>query len=152
AQRRDGESYLAQALSGARDVYEFVFLDSPPSLGPLTVNALAAADEVLVPVQAEDYALERLTQLVRSAERVRAGPTSRLRGGGVLVPVVHARTGPSAEVEKEVRSHSGPAVSRATIPRWVPRAEAPARGLPVTAYDRQSAGAEAYWRVANELV
>jgi chromosome partitioning protein len=152
AQRRDGESYLAQALSGARDVYEFVFLDSPPSLGPLTVNALAAADEVLVPVQAEYYALEGLTQLVKSVELVRARLNSRLRIGGVLVTMVDARTRLSAEVVEEVRSHFGATVFRATIPRSVRLAEAPSHGLPAIAYDRQSAGAEAYWRVASELV
>ena len=79
AQRDDGESYLAQSLAGARETYEFIFLDCPPSLGPLTVNALAAADQVLVPVQAEYYALEGLSQLVKSVELVRARLNPRLR-------------------------------------------------------------------------
>ena len=151
-QRDDGESYLAQALRGARDVYEFVFLDSPPSLGPLTVNALAAADEVLVPVQAEYYALEGLTQLVKSVELVRGRLNPRLRIGGVLLTMVDARTRLSAEVVEEVRSHFGSTVFRTTIPRSVRLAEAPSHGLPAIAYDRSSAGAQAYWRVANELV
>src|SRR5262249_13583784 len=149
AQRDDGESYLAQALRGARDAYEFVFLDSPPSLGPLTVNALAAADEVLVPVQAEYYALEGLTQLVRSVELVRARLNPRLRIGGVLVTMVDARTRLSAEVIDEVRSHFGTMVFRTTIPRSVRLAEAPSHGLPAIAYDRNSAGAQAYWHAAN---
>jgi chromosome partitioning protein len=151
--RRDaGESYLADALAGARDTYEFVFLDSPPSLGPLTVNALAAADEVLVPVQAEYFALEGLSQLVRSVELVRARLNPRLRIGGVLVTMVDARTRLSAEVIAEVRRHFGAAVYGTTIPRSIRLAEAPSHGLPAIAYDRRSAGAEAYWRAAGELV
>ena len=152
AQRDDGESYLTQSLQGARDDYEFIFLDCPPSLGPLTVNALAAADQVLVPVQAEYYALEGLSQLVKSVELVRARLNPRLRIGGVLLTMVDGRTKLSAEVEDEVRRHFGDRVFRTTIPRSVRLAEAPSHGLPVIAYDRRSAGAEAYWRAANELV
>src|ERR1051325_9096233 len=112
AQRQAGESYLAQSLEGARDVYEFVFLDCPPSLGPLTVNALAAADQVLVPVQAEDYALEGLSQLVKSVELVRARLNTRLQIGGVLLTMVDGRTRLSAEVDAEVRRHFGGRVFR----------------------------------------
>jgi chromosome partitioning protein len=152
AQREAGESYLAQSLDGARDRYEFIFLDCPPSLGPLTVNALAAADQVLVPVQAEYYALEGLSQLVKSVELVRARLNPRLKIGGVLLTMVDARTKLSAEVEGEVRRHFGDRVFRTTIPRSVRLAEAPSHGLPVIVYDRRSAGADAYWRAANELV
>ena len=152
AQRDDGESYLAQSLDGARDGYEFIFLDCPPSLGPLTVNALAAADQVLVPVQAEYYALEGLSQLVKSVELVRARLNPRLRIGGVLLTMVDGRTKLSTQVEDEVRKHFGDRVFRTTIPRSVRLAEAPSHGLPVIAYDRRSAGADAYWRAANELV
>jgi chromosome partitioning protein len=152
AQREDGESYLAQSLAGARDTYEFVFLDCPPSLGPLTVNALAAADQVLVPVQAEYYALEGLSQLVSSVELVRVRLNPRLRIGGVLLTMVDGRTRLSADVAVEVRRHFGDRVFRTTIPRSVRLAEAPSHGLPVIAYDRRSAGAEAYWRAAHELV
>jgi chromosome partitioning protein len=152
AQRSDGESYLAQSLDGARAEYEFVFLDCPPSLGPLTVNALGAADQVLVPVQAEYYALEGLAQLAKSVELVRARLNPRLRIGGVLMTMVDGRTKLSAEVVEEVRRHFGDRVFRTTIPRSVRLAEAPSHGLPVIAYDRRSAGADAYWRAANELV
>jgi chromosome partitioning protein len=152
AQRSDGESYLAQSLDGARAEYEFVFLDCPPSLGPLTVNALGAADQVLVPVQAEYYALEGLAQLVKSVELVRVRLNPRLRIGGVLMTMVDGRTKLSAEVVEEVRRHFGDRVFRTTIPRSVRLAEAPSHGLPVIAYDRRSAGADAYWRAANELV
>jgi chromosome partitioning protein len=152
AQREDGESYLAESIAGARDTYEFVFLDCPPSLGPLTVNALATADQVLVPVQAEYYALEGLSQLVSSVELVRARLNPRLRIGGVLLTMVDGRTRLSADVAVEVRKHFGDRVFRTTIPRSIRLAEAPSHGLPVIAYDRRSAGAEAYWRAAHELV
>jgi chromosome partitioning protein len=152
AQRDDGESYLKQSLEGAREEYEFIFLDCPPSLGPLTVNALAAADQVLVPVQAEYYALEGLSQLVKSVELVRARLNPRLQIGGVLLTMLDGRTKLSAEVVDEVRQHFGDRVFRTTIPRSVRLAEAPSHGLPVIAYDRRSAGADAYWRAANELV
>ena len=127
--------------------YEFVFLDCPPSLGPLTVNALAAADQVLVPVQAEYYALEGLSQLAKSVELVRARLNPRLRIGGVLLTMVDGRTRLSAEVAEEVRRHFGDRVFRTTIPRSVRLAEAPSHGQPAIAYDRRSAGAEAYWRL-----
>ena len=152
AQRSDGESYLTESLVGARAEYEFVFLDCPPSLGPLTVNALAAADQVLVPVQAEYYALEGLAQLVKSVELVRARLNPRLRISGVLLTMVDGRTKLSSEVVEEVRRHFGERVFRTTIPRSVRLAEAPSHGLPAIAYDRRSAGADAYWRAANELV
>jgi chromosome partitioning protein len=152
ARREDGESYLAQSLRDVRGIYEFAFVDCPPSLGPLTVNALAAADQVLVPLQAEYYALEGLSQLSRSVELVRARLNARLRIGGVLLTMVDGRTNLSAEVGDEVRRHFGDRVFRTTIPRSVRLAEAPSHGMPVIAYDRRSAGARAYWAAANELV
>ena len=152
AQRSDAESYLAHSLGSARETYEFVFLDCPPSLGPLTVNALAAADQVLVPVQAEYYALEGLAQLVGSVDLVRGRLNPRLRIGGVLLTMVDGRTRLSADVSEEVRRHFGDRVFRTTIPRSVRLAEAPSHGLPAVAYDRRSPGADAYWRAANELV
>jgi chromosome partitioning protein len=152
ARRGDGERYLAQSLAGARETYSFVFLDCPPSLGPLTVNALAAADRVLVPVQAEYYALEGLTQLVHSVNLVRARLNPRLALGGLLLTMVDGRTRLAADVAAEVRRHFGPLVFRTTVPRSVRLAEAPSHGLPAIAYDRRSAGADAYWKVAMELV
>jgi chromosome partitioning protein len=152
ARRVDGERYLAEALAGAAGAYSFVFVDCPPSLGPLTVNALAAADRVLVPVQAEYYALEGLAQLVSSVELVRARLNARLALGGVLLTMVDRRTRLAADVAAEVRRHFGELVFRTAVPRSVRVAEAPSHGLPVTAYDRGSAGADAYWKVAMELV
>jgi chromosome partitioning protein len=152
ARRGDGERYLAQSLAGARENYAFVFLDCPPSLGPLTVNALAAADRVLVPVQAEYYALEGLTQLVHSVNLVRARLNPKLAIGGLLLTMVDGRTRLAADVVAEVRRHFGPLVFQTTVPRSVRLAEAPSHGLPAIAYDRRSAGADAYWKVAMELV
>ena len=147
-----GESYLREALEASRDAYSFVFLDCPPSLGPLTVNALSAADRVLVPVQAEYYALEGLSQLVRSVELVRSRLNPRLALAGVLLTMVDGRTRLSAEVAAEVRRHFGELVFKTIVPRSVRLAEAPSFGLPAIVYDRHSAGAEAYWKVAMELV
>ncbi|MBA2474682.1 MAG: ParA family protein [Actinobacteria bacterium] len=147
-----GESLLAGALAAARSEYSFVFLDTPPSLGPLTVNALAAADRVLVPVQAEYYALEGLAQVVRSIDLVRSTLNPRLVLAGVLLTMVDGRTRLSAEVSDEVRRHFGRLVFRTPVPRSVRLAEAPSHGLPAIAYDRSSAGADAYWKVAMELV
>ena len=152
ARRGGGERYLAQSLAGARERYSFVFLDCPPSLGPLTVNALAAADRVLVPVQAEYYALEGLTQLVHSVNLVRARLNPKLAIGGLLLTMVDGRTRLAAGVVAEVRRHFGPLVFDTTVPRSVRLAEAPSHGLPAIAYDRRSAGADAYWKVAMELV
>ena len=152
ARREDGDRYLVDALAGAREGYAFVFLDCPPSLGPLTVNALAAADRVLVPVQAEYYALEGLVQLVDSVELIRARLNPALTLAGVLLTMVDGRTRLAADVTDEVRRHFGELVFRTAVPRSVRLAEAPSHGLPVTAYDRRSAGAEAYWQVAMELV
>jgi len=148
----DGERYLADALTGATEEYAFVFVDCPPSLGPLTVNALAAADRVLVPVQAEYYALEGLSQLVGSVELVRSRLNPKLALGGVILTMVDRRTRLAADVSDEVRRHFGDLVFRTSVPRSVRVAEAPSHGLPVTAYDRDSAGADAYWKVAMELV
>ena len=152
ARRDDGEHYLAESLAGAGDGYSFVFLDCPPSLGPLTVNALGAADRVLVPVQAEYYALEGLSQLLRSVDIIKARLNPRLGIAGVLLTMVDARTRLSSDVDAELRRHLGELVFKTTVPRSVRLAEAPSHGLPAIAYDRTSAGAEAYWKVAMELV
>ena len=152
ADRGGGDTYLRQALAVGAEEYGFIFLDCPPSFGPLTVNALAAADRVLIPVQAEYYALEGLSQLVRSVELVKARLNPRLAIGGVLLTMIDARTRLSAEVEAEVRRYFGKLVFEAAVPRSVRLAEAPSHGLPAIAYDRRSRGADAYWKVAMELV
>jgi len=152
AQRAGGDRYLAASLAEATDRYRFIFLDCPPSLGPLTVNALAAADRVLVPVQAEYYALEGLSQMMRSIELIRRSLNPRLAIGGVLLTMVDGRTRLSADVSAEVRRHFGELVFKTAVPRSVRLAEAPSFGLPAIVHDRRSSGAEAYWKVAMELV
>jgi chromosome partitioning protein len=151
SRRSDGESYLASSLSALQG-FDFILLDCPPSLGPLTVNALAAADRVIVPVQAEYYALEGLSQLQRSINLIKARLNTRLAIGGVLMTMVDPRTRLAADVEREVRRHFGSLVFETVVPRSVRVAEAPSHGLPITHYDRRSRGAEAYWKVAMELV
>jgi chromosome partitioning protein len=116
------------------------------------VNALAAADRVLVPVQAEYYALEGLSQLIGSLDLIRRRLNERLRIAGILLTMVDARTRLAADVAAEVRQHFGDLVFRTLVPRSVRLAEAPSHGLPGIAYDRRSAGADAYWKVAMELV
>jgi chromosome partitioning protein len=152
AAHADGERYLAESLAGASERYRFVFVDCPPSFGPLTVNALAAADRVLVPVQAEYYALEGLTQLLGSINLVKSRLNPRLAVAGILLTMVDGRTRLAADVEAEVRRHFGELVFTTSVPRSVRLAEAPSHGLPAIAYDRRSSGAEAYWKVAMELV
>ena len=152
AQHGDGETFLAPALAPARARYDFAFVDCPPSLGPLTVNALAAADRVLVPVQCEYYALEGLAQLLHSIELVRSRLNRKLAVAGMILTMVDVRTRLAADVAAEVRKHFGALVFEAVVPRSVRLAEAPSHGLPITAYDPASAGARAYYQVANELV
>src|SRR5919108_1684662 len=152
ARRDDGERFLAQSLASGTDRYRFVFVDCPPSLGPLTVNALAAADRVLVPVQAEYYALEGLSQLLSSLGLIRTRLNPELALAGVVLTMVDGRTKLSADVAAELERHFGPLLFRARVPRSVRIAEAPSHGEPVITYDPRSAGAEAYWKVAMELV
>ena len=151
ARRDDGDRYLAHSLTDVSG-YAYVFLDCPPSLGPLTVNALAAADRVLVPVQAEYYALEGLAEIMRSIELVKTRLNPRLGVAGLLLTMVDGRTRLAQDVEQEVRRHFGNLVFETTVPRSVRLAEAPSHGLPAIAYDRRSPGADAYWKVAMELV
>jgi chromosome partitioning protein len=147
-----GARSLATALAPARETHAFVFVDCPPSLGALTVSGLAAADRVVVPVQCEYYALEGLAQLLGSIERIRARLNPRLSLAGILLTMADGRTRLSAEVAAEVRGHFGALVFDAVVPRSVRLAEAPSHGLPITAYDPRSPGADAYYRVAGELV
>jgi chromosome partitioning protein len=152
ARRDTTEKYLAEGLAPAVSSYTFVFVDCPPALGPLTVNALAAADRVLVPVQAEYYALEGLSQLLDSVRAVQTRLNPRLTIAGVLLTMVDRRTRLSGEVAAELERHLNGLMFQTPVPRSVRVAEAPSHGLPVIAYDRGSAGAEAYWKVAMELV
>lgn len=134
------------------DAYERVLVDCPPSLDLLTLNALAAADEVLIPIQCEYYALEGLTQLMQSIRMVREELNPGLRIGGVLLTMFDPRTNLSRQVVEEVRSFFGDSVFRTIIPRNVRLSEAPSFGLPIALYAPRSTGAEAYEAVAEEVL
>ena len=133
-------------------MYDRVLLDCPPSLDLLTLNALTAADEVLIPIQCEYYALEGLTQLMRSIRMVREELNPSLRIGGVLLTMFDSRTNLSHQVAEEVRTFFGGSVFRNLIPRNVRLSESPSFGVPVALYAPKSAGAEAYAAVAEEVL
>jgi chromosome partitioning protein len=145
------ERRLGEALRGAAERYELIFLDCPPSLGLLTVNALAAAQDLIVPVQCEYYALEGLGQLLGSAERVRRSLNPDLRIAGMLLTMYDARTKLSSQVENDVRSHFGDLVFSTRIPRSVRLSEAPSYGESVLTLDPSSRGAVAYRLLAAEV-
>ena len=133
-------------------LYDRVLIDCPPSLDLLTLNALTAADEVLIPIQCEYYALEGLTQLMRSIRMVREELSPNLKIGGVLLTMFDTRTNLAHQVVDEVRAFFGDQVFHTVIPRNVRLSEAPSFGLPVTLYAPKSIGAEAYAAVAEEVV
>ena len=146
------ERRLQQALSELRSSFDFILLDCPPAVGLLTVNALAAADAVLVPIQCEYYALEGLSQLLSTIDLVRDNLNPRLRLAGVLLTMFDARTTLSADVAAEVRRHLGASVFETVVPRSVRLAEAPSYGRPIARYSPESRGAQAYRALAQELV
>jgi len=145
------ERRLARILAGVVDSYDYVVLDCPPSLGLLTVNALTAADAVVIPIQCEYYALEGLSQLIATVNLVRNHLNPDLAIKGVVMTMYDSRTNLSAEVDAEVRKHLGSAVFETVIPRSVRLSEAPSYGLPIALYRPDSKGAEAYSSLAAEL-
>ncbi len=145
------ERKLAEALEHAGETYDLIFIDCPPSLGLLTVNALAAAQDLIVPVQCEYYALEGLGQLLGNAERVRKALNPELRVAGFLMTMYDARTKLSAQVAGEVRAHFGDLVYATVIPRSVRLSEAPSFGEPVLTLDPSSRGSIAYKLLAAEV-
>ena len=132
--------------------HDLVLIDCPPSLVHLTVMALSAADQVLVPMQCEYFALEGISELVSTIRRVQAGPNPRLALGGVLLTMYDDRTKLSKEVADEVRRHFGPLVFQSVGPRSIRLAEAPSHGQPISMYDRESRGAIAYLGLAGEMI
>ena len=146
----DRATRLRDALEAVRDQYDYIFLDCPPSLGVLTINALAAADIVLVPMQAEYYALEGLADLTHTVERVRAALNPQLSIQGVLLTMFDARSNLSNQVAEEVRKHFH--VFETVIPRNVRLAEAPSHGQPVILYDAASRGSHGYLSLAREIL
>ncbi len=145
------EFRLRSALSSVAPAYDFVIVDCPPSLGLLTVNALAAADRVIVPVQCEFLALQGLGHLLQTLDLVRRNLNPNLRLQGLLLTMYDGRTNLSRQVVAEVRSHF-PNTFRAVIPRSVRVSEAPSYGVPLRAYDRASRAGKAYEALADELL
>ncbi len=149
----DGSEFvLERALRDHLHAYDYVFIDCPPSLGVLTVNALTAAREVLVPVQAEYYALEGLAQLLDTIELVRERLNPELKILGVLITMLDARTRLGREVANEMRTHLGAHVFATAVPRNVRLGEAPSHGVPISRYDAACVGCDAYFDLAKEVV
>jgi chromosome partitioning protein len=145
------ETRLKSALAGVRERYAFTLLDCPPSLGPLTVNALVAADRVLVPVQAEYFALEGLAGLLDTLALVQRQLNPHLTIAGIFLTMSDSRTRLAQDVEHEVRSHFPELMFETVIPRNVRIGEAPSYGKPVIHHDPHSAGAKAYFELAKEV-
>jgi len=148
----DNPNYrLRNALEQLREAYDVIFIDCPPSLELLTINALAAADSILVPVQCEYYALEGLSDLMSTLRMVKKRINPKLEIFGVALTMFDGRTNFSTQVAQEVRRHFPGKVFATVIPRNIRLAEAPSHGIPVTVYDRSSRGANAYREMAKEV-
>lgn len=146
------EFQLKSKLTEARDSFDHIFLDCPPSLGLLTVNGLSAADSVLIPVQCEYLALEGITQLVDTLRRIKDSLNPQLRVEGVLMTMFDERTNLSRQVVDDIRAYFKDAVYSTIIPRNVRLGEAPSFGKPIFLYDSRSKGAEAYFNLAREVL
>ena len=146
------ERRLEMALADLRDSYDFVVIDCPPSLGILTLNALVAADSILIPLQCEYYALEGLARLLETVELVRESLNPRLTLEGIVLTMMDQRNNLSRQVAEEVRSHFGESVYRTAVPRNVRLSEAPSHGKPILLYDIHSRGAVAYLQLAEEVL
>jgi chromosome partitioning protein len=148
----DRELVLRQALGDIAGQYDFVIVDCPPALGLLTVNALAAADGLLVPVQCEFYAMQGLTRLMETVEMVRKSLNASLTIEGIILTLFDGRNNLHRQVADEIRKHFFGKVFRTVIPRNIKLAEAPSHGAPVLAYDVASTGAQAYLELAKEIL
>lgn len=145
------ETRLSKALESVADQYDFMLIDCPPSLGLLTVNGLAAAAEVMIPIQCEYYALEGVSQLMRNIQLVKQNLNPELEVEGVLLTMFDGRTTLASDVVKQVRAHFGDTTYRTVIPRTVRLSEAPSYGEPIEAFDPMSRGAIAYRELAREF-
>ena len=148
----EGREYiLKDALDKVRDEYDYIFIDCPPSLALLTLNALVACDTVLVPMQCEYYALEGLSQLTHTIRTVKRSMNRNIDFEGILLTMYDGRTNLTIQVAEEIKKFFGPKVYKTVIPRNVRLSEAPSHGLPIFAYDRLSRGAESYGNVCKEI-
>ncbi len=148
----DKEHLLKKELDRVDEEYDFIIIDCPPSLNLLTINALAAADTVLVPIQCEYYALEGLGQILQTVDLVKKKLNPKLELEGVVFTMYDARTNLSLEVVENVKSHLNRTIYKTIIPRNVRLAEAPSHGMPINLYDTRSAGAESYRMLAAEVI
>ncbi len=146
------EQRLKKVLAEVAGQYDTILLDCPPSLGHLTVNALVAADGVLVPLQCEYFALEGISELQSTIQRIQRSLNPRLQIAGILLTMYDDRTNLSKDVAQEIRSHFAGKVYETVVPRNIRLAEAPSHGLPIFQYDIKSRGAEAYLAVAREII
>ena len=146
------ENRLRDSVGSLRGKYDYVFIDCPPSLGLLTVNALVAADKLLIPIQCEFYALEGVTKLLDSMKRVKTRLNPSLDIFGVLLTMYDGRTTLSKQVVEEVRNYFGKIVFDTLIPRTVKLSEAPSFGQPITQYDPSGKGAQSYVDLAKEVI
>ena len=146
------EYRLKSVLSKIKDKFDFIFIDCPPSLGLITLNALGAADSVMIPIQCEYYALEGLAQLTHTVKMVKQGLNPDLKIEGILLTMFDSRTNLSVQVANEVKKYFGATVYKTMIPRNVRLSEAPSYGMPVIAFDKNSKGAECYKKLANEMI
>jgi chromosome partitioning protein len=150
AERR--EYRLRDAIAPLRDRFQYIVLDCPPALDLLTLNSLVAADSVLIPMQAEYFALEGISELLDTIERIRVALNPGLEIEGVVLTMLDERTNLAQQVMAELRKFFGEKVCAATIPRNIRLAEAPSHGMPALVYDPRSKGAESYIRLAKEII
>ncbi|WP_407398153.1 ParA family protein [Treponema sp.] len=148
----DREFYLKNAIAPVRDKYDYIIIDCPPSLGLLTLNGLAAADEVLVPMQCEYFALEGLTLLLQTVKQVQNGINKDLKIGGIFFTMYDSRTKLAEQVVKEVISYFKDYVFNTMIPRNIKLSEAPSHGEPICIYDPTCIGAKSYKKLAEEVI
>lgn len=146
------ETRLKDAVDTVKDLYDYIFIDCPPSLGLITLNAFTASNSVLVPIQCEYYALEGLGQLVNTIKLVQKHLNKELEIEGVILTMFDARTNLSTQVATEVDKYFGNKVFQTIIPRNIRLSEAPSHGVPITVYDPDSKGAETYKKLARELI
>jgi chromosome partitioning protein len=150
--RQEREKVLLQSLMPVRDEYRYTLIDCPPSLGLLTLNALVAADSVMVPMQCEYYALEGLGKLTRTLKLIRGSYNPSLEIEGILLTMYDRRNTLSKQVEEEIKRHFPDKVYQTIIPRNITLAEAPSHGLPAMLYDVRSSGAQSYLGLAKEII
>jgi len=150
--QKDRAYYLKRSLEPLKKEYDYVFVDCPPSLGILTLNGLVAADEVIIPLQCEYFAMEGLTQLLQSIKKVQGGLNPDLGIMGILFTMYDSRTRLAQDVVQEVISYFGKRVFRTIIPRNVRLSEAPSHGVPVNQYDKDCVGARSYQKLSEEVL